>query len=201
MTMDKNVKKAGALLTITVIIIVGTLGAISLGVFDKPVEKPKPIEPKPYYPIDHLSIDASFLLKTDETNESVNVSCDLFMTNTWEKESGEIKATAYVIETSTNLAIYKNTVVFGNLDANSTTELNIPLQFSDSNYEIEILLFEDNKIVLKAKSTITSRQRYYYSGVGSKVYLNDFLSDPVSSNAFDGQWEVKNTDLSFYRVH
>jgi len=110
MKTRKNVKKAGALISIISIVLIATLGVLSTGIFEDTVVESKPIDTKPDYPTDHLDIDASFLLKTSETNDSVNVSCDLFMTNIWEKESGEIKATAYVSEQNSNLAVFKNTV-------------------------------------------------------------------------------------------
>jgi len=202
MKVGKNVKKAGALLGIMTILLVGTFGAFSSGLLDRPKEDPDPIQPKPHFPINHLSIDASFLLKTEEKNDTVLVSCDLFMTNIWEKESEDIKATAYVIEKNTNLAIFKSTVEFGKLDANSTTELNIPLEFSDSSYKVEILLFEKNKIVLKAQSTITSRQRYSYGVGGSIVYSKGFApEDGVCLGDNTDQWDIENTQISVHRVN
>ena len=134
MKLGKNAKKAGALLVIVVIIVVGIFGALASGLFDEPVQA------KPSFPIDHLSIDASYLLKTGETNDSVNVSCDLFMTNIWERESGLIKATAYVSESNSNFAVFKSTGEFGAIKANSTMELNIPVKFSDNSYKVEILI-------------------------------------------------------------
>lgn len=59
------------------------------------------------FPDEHLLVDKTYLLKTDETNDAVNVTCNLCLTNIWEKESGEIKAVAYVIETENNFAVLK----------------------------------------------------------------------------------------------
>jgi len=183
MTMNKNVKKAGALVVIIAIVLVGTAGVISSGVF----EKPAPVEPKPIFPKDHLNIDASFLLKTSETNESVNVSCDLYMTNIWEKESGEIKATAYVSERNTNFAVFKNTVEFGVIDANSTKELNVPVKFYDNSYKVEILLFESNKLFKKVTLTINSYQNYYYDYGGNITYNVGRTKEDADR---DGQWSI-----------
>jgi len=183
MTKNKNVKKAGALLMIIAVVLVGTIGVISTGIF----EKPTPVEPKPIFPKNHLNIDASFLLKTDETNESVNVSCDLFMTNIWEKESGEIKATAYVSEQNTNFAVFKSTVEFGVIDANSTKELNIPVKFYDNSYKVEILLFESNKLVKKVTLTINSYQNYYLDFYGNIVYNKGRTPEDAED---DGQWSI-----------
>ena len=109
MEMKPKTKKAGVLIvTISaiIIIVVGVFAAMILGSRAEPV-----------FPAEHLFVDATYLLKTNETNETVNVTCTLYLTNIWEKESGNIKATAYVIETSDNLAIYKNTVSIGNIAA------------------------------------------------------------------------------------
>jgi len=194
MTMNKNLKKAGALIAVTVIMLVSIIGAISSGLFDEPVDIP---EPKPQYPTDHLSIDASFLLKTGETNDSVNVSCDLFMTNIWEKESGEIKATAYVSEQNTNFATFKSTVEFGVIDANSTKELNIPVKFEDNSYKVEILLFENNKLVKKATLSITIYQNYYYDYGGSVVYNKGRTETDALD---DGQWSIESGIVSIQSV-
>lgn len=195
MTMNKNVKKAGALLAITVILLVSIIGAVSSGLFDEPIEIP---EPKPQYPTDHLSIDASFLLKTGETNDSVNVSCDLFMTNIWEKESGEIKATAYVSEQNTNFATFKSSVEFGVIDANSTKELNIPVKFEDNSYKVEILLFESNKLVKKATLSITIYQNYYYGKGGAIEYNVGRTEDDAER---DGQWSISSDPPRITSVH
>jgi len=198
MKIGNNVKKAGALLGIMTIILVGTFGAFSTGLFDRTIEKPEPIDPEPTYPIDHLSIDASFLLKTDETNESVNVSCDLFMTNIWEKESGEIKATAYVSEQNSNFAVFKNTVEFGVIDANSTKELNIPVKFSDNSYKVEILIFESNKLVKKVTLSITSYQNFHYGEKGEMVINLGRTEDDANR---DGQWSVLSESPQIHNIH
>ena len=195
MTMNKNLKKAGALIAVTVIMLVSIIGAISSGLFDEPVDIP---EPKPQYPTDHLSIDASFLLKTGETNESVNVSCDLFMTNIWEKESGEIKATAYVSEQNSNFAVFKSSVEFGLIEANSTKELNIPVKFSDNSYKVEILIFESNKLVKKVTLTINSYQNYYYGVDGVKIFNEGRTFDDADR---DGQWSVESSAPSTTSIH
>jgi len=194
MKLSGKAKKAGVLIGIMMIMVVGTVGAYSMGLF----EKPEPIiQPKPSYPIDHLSIDASFLLKTGETNESVNVSCDLFMTNIWEKESGEIKATAYVSEQSTNLAVFKNTVEFGVIDANSTKELNIPVKFSGSSYKVEILLFESNKLFKKITLSMTVYQNFYIDSYGATKLCEGRTLAHVQA---DGQWSIVNDKIDIKSI-
>lgn len=198
MNIDKNIKKAGAILGVVTIVLVGIYGGFCLGCFYRTKETPDPIDPEPYYPTDHLSIDASFLLKTDETNESVNVSCDLFMTNIWEKESGEIKATAYVSEKNTNLAVYKNTVEFGVIEANSTKELNIPVKFSDDSYQVKILLFENNKLFKKVTLSITIYQNYYIGSSGGIVYNEGRTKEHASR---DGQWSIESGNPEIVEIH
>ena len=195
MTMNKNVKKAGALIAITVIVLVSIVGVVSSGLFDEPVEIPKP---RIVFPVDHLFVDASYLLKTGETNESVNVSCDLYLTNIWEKESGEIKATAYVSEQSTNFAIFKSTVEFGTIAANSTKELNIPVKFYDNSYKVEILLFESNKLVKKITLSIRSYQNYYYDYQG-KMILNEGRTLVHAER--DGQWSIDSDAIGIEILH
>ena len=198
MKLGTNVKKAGALVLIISFVLIATLGVFSTGLFEKTVVESKPIDPEPNYPIDHLSIDASFLLKTGETNESVNVSCDLFMTNIWEKESGEIKATAYVSEQNTNFAVFKSTVEFGVIDANSTKELNIPVKCSDNSYKVEILLFESNKLVKKITLSITSYQNYYY-GKGGVITYNEGRTEDDAVR--DGQWSIDIGTPQIISIH
>lgn len=197
MKKGKNIKKAGILLVIATLIIVGTLSALSFGLFDSNETK-EPIQPTPHYPKDHLSIDASYLLKTDETNESVNVSCELFMTNIWEKESGELKATAYVSEKNTNFAVYKSTVEFGIINANSTKELDIPVKFSDNSYKVEILIFESDKLVKKVSLSINIYQNYYYGKGGSLVINEGRTTDDCK---IDGQWSIEPGNTNIHSVH
>ncbi len=201
MKLGKNVKKAGALIVVTSIILVSMFAVYSLGFFDKSVQIVKavePPEPEVEFPVDHLFIDASFLLKTGETNESVNVSCELFMTNIWEKESGEIKATAYVSEKNSNLANYKSSVEFGIIAANSTKELNIPVKFADSSYEVVILIFESNKLVKKVTLSITSYQNYYYNASGSMIINEGRTLEHIKA---DGQWSVDSATTGITNIN
>jgi len=198
MKTRKNLKKAAALISIVSIVLIATLAVLSIGIFEDTIVESKPIDTGPDYPTDHLTIDASFLLKTGETNESVNVSCDLFMTNIWEKESGEIKATAYVSDQNSNFAVFKNTVEFGVIDANSTKELNIPVKFSDSSYKVEILIFESNKLVKKITLSITSYQNFYYSEKGEMVINIGRTEDDA---ARDGQWSVRSESPQIENIH
>ena len=192
MKTNKNVKKAGALAGIIIVILVLSIGILASGIFEVNGGDP------PQFPRDHLSVDASFLLKTDETNESVNVTCDLYLTNSWEKVSNEIKIIAYVIEKNSNLAIFKNTVEFGKIAADATTELNIPLEFSDNSYKVEILIFENEKIVMKGQTSITSNQRYFYDVHGKRVYNAGYFASPELD---DEQWEVNYSLLSIEKLN
>jgi len=198
MKIGKNLKKAGALTSIITLILIATLAVFSTGILNSESVDSKPIDPEPKYPVDHLFIDASFLLKTGETNESVNVSCDLFMTNIWEKESGEIKATAYVSEQNSNFAVFKSSVEFGLIEANSTKELNIPVKFSDNSYKVEILIFESNKLVKKVTLTINSYQNYYYGVDGVKIFNEGRTFDDADR---DGQWSVESSAPSTTSIH
>lgn len=198
MKLGKSVKKAGALVLIISFVLIATLGVFSTGILNNTIVESKPIDPEPNYPIDHLTIDASFLLKTGETNESVNVSCDLFMTNIWEKESGEIKATAYVMEQNSNFAVFKNTTEFGVIDANSTKELNIPVKFSDSSYQVEILIFESNKLVKKVTLSINSYQNYYLDDEGD-MFLN--VGRTKAHAQKDGQWSIESETPYIINIH
>ena len=102
-------------------------------------------------------------------------------TNIWEEKSGEITAIAYVIESNTNLAIYKNTVDIGKISADSTAEIEIPVVLSNNSYKVDILIFEDGKLVLKGKLTINAYPVYIW--------------DELNRN-YQQQW---NTRLGFDR--
>ena len=191
MEISKKTKKAGmfaATLSVTAIILTGALLAMT----------EEPIKADPVFPKDHLSIDASYLLKTGETNDTVNVSCELFMTNSWEKESGDIKAIAYVSEQSTNFAVFKSTVIVGPIKANSTKEINVPVEFSDNSYKVEILFFESEKLVLKATLSINSYQNYYWDYDGMKVYNEGRTKDDALR---DGQWSIVGGATQIKSVH
>jgi len=199
MTMSKKAKKAGALVALAIVSFIVLAAVFSTGILEKSIiVRSQPIDKGPSFPLEHLSIDASYLLKTGETNESVNVSCDLFMTNIWEKESGEIKATAYVSEQNTNFAVYKSTVEFGVIDANSTKELNIPVKFSDNSYKVEILIFESNKLVKKVTLSISTYQNFYYDYGGNKV-INKGRT--MTNCEDDGQWSIDISIPEIQSIH
>ena len=166
MTMSRKTKKAGALVTAVLITMIVLAGVFSSGMFKESfIAQSHPVENEPDFPNEHLFIDATFLLKTNETNESVNITTNIYLTNIWEKESGEIKAIAYVIESSNNFAVYKNTVEIGIINANSTAEIEIPIVLSNSSYKVEILLFEKEKLVIKGTLTISAYPVYTWDDV------------------------------------
>jgi len=179
MEISKKTKKAGMFVTTLSIIIIVLFGAFATEIL-------KTSTAQPTFPNEHLFVDATYLLKTDETNDTVNVTCTLYLTNVWEKESGEIKVIAYVIETSDNLAIYKNTVEVGIILANSTAEIEVPIVLSNNSYKVEILIFENGKLVLKGKLTISAYP----------VYLWDEITH--SSRQV---WNLKNTMYDFEQIH
>lgn len=179
MKINKKTKKAGMLVAGLCIIVIVLLGVFSTGMF-------KPIAAQPDFPNEHLFVDATYLLKTDETNDTVNVTCTPYLTNIWEKESGKIKVIAYVIETSNNLAVYKNTVEIGEIPADSTAEIEIPIVLSNNSYKVDILIFENEKLVLKGKLTISAYP----------VYLWDEITHGVKQ-----VWRLENTVYDFEQIH
>jgi len=178
MNLSKKTKKAGVILGIF------TVAIIMMGMF-----LPGFLEPsiaKPVYPREHLFVDATYLLVTEETNDSVCITCDLYLTNIWEKESGEINVVAYVIEQSKNFAVYKSKIDVGVIKANSTAEIEIPVVLENSSYKVEILLFENDKLVTKGKISIRTKQKY------PPGYLS---VDKMQ------QWDVINEGDYFENIH
>ena len=177
MDVSKKTKKAGALTATVTVLIIVFAGLFTLGIFGS--------EAEPVFPDEHLFVDATYLLKTSETNDSVNVTCTLYLTNIWEKESGDIKAIAYVIETTDNLAVYKNTVTIGTIAADSTAEIEIPIVLSNNSYKVEILLFENEKLVIKGAITISAYPLYLWDEV---------------THGMEQQWQITNEGYDFKNI-
>lgn len=179
MELTKKTKKAGALTGILVIIIV-MLGAFLPGLLEPSIAETA-------FPDEHLFVDTTYLLKTDETNDTVNVTCTLYLTNIWEKESGEIKAIAYVIETENNFALFKTNVTIGLINADSTAEVEIPIVLSNNSYKVDVLLFEDGKLVIKGELTISARPIYSWE---------DIERGKVAKQ----KWDVYNAVTEFHQI-
>jgi len=177
MEMNQKTKKAGASLAVVVIIIIVCGGLFASGLFGSKTDI--------VFPEEHLFVDATYLLKTSETNNTVNVTCTLYLTNIWKKEAGGIKTTAYVIETSDNLAVYKNTVSIGSITAESTAEIELPLVLSNNSYKVEILIFENEKLVIKGIITISAYPIYSW--------------DDVIHGA-EQQWRISNDGYNFENI-
>jgi len=179
METKTKTKKAGAVIATISVIIIVLIGIFATGVF-------KPSVAQPYFPNEHLFVDATYLLKTGETNDTVNVTCTPYLTNIWSKESGEIKVIAYVIETKDNLAVYKNTVEIGKIAANSTAEIEMPIVLSNNSYKVDILIFESGKLVIKGTLTIRAYPVYIW--------------DEVSHNE-EQVWRLSNSIGDFVQMH
>ena len=174
--MSKKSKKAGILTGTVVAITVLVCTGIFLGIINKPIVATHK---------DYLFIEETYLLKTGETNETVNVTCIPYITNIWNEESGDIKVIAYVVKTSNNIADFRRTVEFGKIKGDVTTELEIPIVITGDNFRVDLLVFEDEKMVLKGSFTIRAKQVFKYDTDG---YL---LSQT---------WQLDNSKCEFYRV-
>jgi hypothetical protein len=174
MESTQKKKKAGILIALCVIGILVVTGVFASGILSP--------QTSIQYPVEHLFVDATYLLKTSETNETVNVTCTPYLTNIWKKASGEIKTTVYVIETSDNLAVYKNTVDIGEIKADSTAEIEIPIILSNSSYKVEILIFENNKLMIKGVITISAYPIYSWDEIIHGIHQ---------------QWQVNNSGSYF----
>lgn len=172
MTMSKKAKKAGILsgaaLSITVLVCAG----VFLGIMNEPIvatsEKPE----------EHLFIEETYLLRTGETNETVNVTCTPYMTNIWDEESGDIKIIAYVVKTSNKIAEYKSTVEIGKIAGDTTAEIEIPIVLTADNFKVDLLIFEDEKLVLKGSFTVKAVQTFKYG---------------MDGDILDSSWDLENT--------
>ncbi len=179
MNLKKKTKKAGVVIGTSVIIVIIMFGAMKTLLQE-------PVTAQQKYPAEHLFVDATYLLKTQETNESVEVVCTPYLTNIWEKESGNIHVIGYVLETHNNLAVFKNRVEVGKIDRNATVEIEIPLLLSNNSYRVELLFFENNKLVIKGQLTISAYPNYYY--------------DEISHEKSVG-WQLENTQPLYDAVH
>jgi len=156
MTISKKTKKAGALTGILVIIIV-IFGTFLPGLLE-PVAGVS-------FPDEHLFVDETILLKTNETNDTVSVTCILFLTNIWSKESDDLKAIAYVVETENNFAVSETEVDIGKVESDSTIKVDIPVVFSNNSYKVKVLLFEKGKLVIKGELIIRAYPIYSWEEI------------------------------------
>lgn len=177
MALSKKTKKAGALTGILLILIV-VLGAFLPGLLE-PVSGVS-------YPNEHLFVDETILLKTDETNDTVSVTCILHLTNIWEKESYELKAIAYVIETENNFAISETEIDIGIIKSDSTTKVDIPVVFSNNSYKVKVLLFEKDKLVIRGELIISAYPIYSW--------------EEIRREKIDQEWYLYNSYTEFKQI-
>lgn len=177
MKISKKTKKAGMFVATASVIIIVLFSVFATGLL-------QPTKAKPNFPADHLFVEEIYLLKTGETNTTVNVTCIPYLTNIWEKESGEIKIIVYVVQTSNKVAEWRNAVEIGEISANSTAEIEVPIVLSENTYKVDMLIFENGKLVLKGSLSIKAYQTH--------VYGDDLMKD------YD--WNIENEYAGFHRV-
>ena len=175
MKLKPRTKKAGVFAVSLFVIMIATFGVFATGIFE-----PSSAEP---LPDDHLFVEEIYLLKTEETNETVSVTCTPYLTNIWNEESGDIKIIAYVVKKSNNIADCKNTVEIGKISADSTAELEVPLVLSDDLYNVDMLIFEDGKLVLKGSLTIKAVVK-----LETVTFIGD---DGMEKERVDSLWNVE----------
>ena len=166
MKLKPKTKKAGIFAGSLFVIMIAVFSVFATGIFE-------PSSAEPQLPEEHLFVEEIYLLKTEETNETVSVTCTPYLTNIWDEESGDIKIIAYVVKKSNNIADCKNTVEIGKISADSTAELEVPIVLSGDTYKIDMLIFEDGKLVLKGSLTIKAvvelKTMYKYDGNGTVI--------------------------------
>ena len=79
MELNKKTKKAGILVTTITVLVMILIVIFASGIFNQTSAPPD-------FPKEHLYVDATYLLKTNETNNFVDVICTPYLTNIWEKE-------------------------------------------------------------------------------------------------------------------
>lgn len=179
MKLTKKTKKAGALTGILTVVI--AMFCVFL---------PGLLEPTmalPAFPDEHLFVDETVLLKTDETNDTVNVTCILYITNIWEKISDELKVIAYVIETENNFAISETEVEIGLVEADATAKVDIPVVLSNNSYKVKVLLFENGKLVIRGELIISAYPIYSWE-------------DIERGKVEHQEWHVTNSATDFYQI-
>ena len=166
MNISKKIKKASIFLVTIAVALIAVFGAFTILL-------EKPVEAEPQLPEKHLFVEEIYLLKTEETNTTINITCTPYLTNIWDQKSGEIKIVAYVVKESNKVADCKNSVLVGKINADSTKEIEIPLILSDDSYQVDILIFEDEKLVLKGslriKTKVNLRTTYTYDDEGDVI--------------------------------
>ena len=186
MKINQKTKKASIFAGILSIVVISIFAMSVIGFFE-------PSKAEPQRPENHLFVEEIYLLKTGETNKTVNVTCTPYLTNIWDQESGEIKIIAYVVKESNNVADCKNTVEIGKIAADSTAELEVPIVLSGDTYRVDMLIFEDGKLVLKGSLTLKAT---------SRIITTYGDGDDVNKSAPYVSWDIEceGTADDFYRV-
>jgi len=187
MKLKPKTKKAGIFAVSLFVIMIAVLSVFATGIFE-------PSSAEPQLPEEHLFVEEIYLLKTEETNETVSVTCTPYLTNIWDEESGDIEIIAYVVKESNNVADCKNTVEIGKIAADSTAELEVPVVLSGDTYRVDMLIFEDGKLVLKGSLTLKATSRIITTHSGG----ND-----VNKSVPYVSWDIEceGTADNFYRVN
>jgi hypothetical protein len=134
-------------------------------------------------PEQHLFVETTYLLKTNESNHTVDVTCTPYLTNTWLEDSGEIKIIVYVVDKN-NIAEYKKEIFVGKIKGNTTFEIEVPIVLTKNSTKVDMLIFENNKLQLKGQATIRASQ--------TPIYVNGSLVRQ--------KWVLSNDGVDFYQV-
>ena len=130
-----------------------------------------------------ISIDGYYLLKESATNETLNVTCILYLTNRW-NDSGDIRIVAYVMDWK-RLAQYKTDIEIGSIDTNKTEEVAIPIVLRKDSRKIDVLIFEDGLLKMKG---------YIYLEILYKPILYNIS---IKDNDLLEAWNCRITSSSF----
>ncbi len=98
--------------------------------------------------------------------------------------SGEVKVIAYVMED--NFAVCKNIKTIGKIKNDTTGIIEIPLSLdnidNESSYDIKILLFENEKLIIKGGLRITAQARYSLEILNKTGVSQEYTLDAGAPN-------------------
>ena len=137
------------------------------------------LSPKGEAKENELSVDAMYLLKKGESEEGINASAIIYLTNVG-SESGNIKITVYLMERWKGVAIDKKEMEIGKIAKDKTKEIELNMEMGNKSYEIEVLVFEDDLLKIKGGGAV----RIIHYHAENKAY-----------------WDASLEDVYFERVH
>ena len=107
--------------------------------------------------VENMRIEEVFFILTHVDDDSITVDITIYLTNTGNKDTGEVNITAFAKRTKTNIGSGQGSAIISKIETGKTDNAKISMEFDkNETFKIEIMVFDDRYLGPQGYGEITT---------------------------------------------